>query len=165
MRLCPWADVVYGCDGPWWKARKGLPNYNGLKLAHDTSVCAAYPDVHKIEVLNDDKLHFNEPGVVGSGGNSGFQALNLAAQFGAKRIMLIGFDMHVGSGLHWYGRNGWKNANNPTSPNLMHWRDVFENQAHVFQRQGIEVVNVSPDSALVCFPRATIAETLASWGL
>jgi hypothetical protein len=155
--------VVYGCDGPWWKSRNGLPEYDGLKLAHDTAVCATYADVYKIEVLTHDKMQFEDPGVVGSGGNSGFQALNLAAQFGATRIMLIGFDMHVGSGVHWYGRNTWRNANNPSSANLMRWRDAFTSQALVLKRLGVEVVNVSADSALRCFEFGSISETLGRW--
>jgi hypothetical protein len=55
-------------------------------------------------------------GVVGGGGNSGFQAVNLAAQFGASRIILIGFDMTDRGGKHWYGRNHWPMSNNPTPP-------------------------------------------------
>jgi hypothetical protein len=165
VRLCPWADVVYGCDGPWWKARRGLPEYEGLKLAHDTSVCAAYPDVHKVEVLTQDRVQLDEPGVVGSGGNSGFQALNLALQFGARRIMLIGFDMHAGSGVHWYGRNAWRNANNPSSPNLMRWRDAFTSEAPQLRQLGIDIVNVSPDSSLRCFEFASLEATLERWNL
>jgi hypothetical protein len=165
VRLCQWAEVVYGCDGPWWRARKGLPEYTGLKLAHDSSVCATFRDVHKIEITNDDKLRFDVPGLVGSGGNSGFQALNIASQFGARRILLIGFDMHVGSGLHWYGRNSWSGSNNPAMVHLMRWRDAFTLQAPVLRRMGIEVVNASADSALRCFDIAGVDETLQRWNL
>lgn len=157
--------MVYGCDGPWWKARNGLPDYRGIKLAHASGVCATFAGVHKIEVAPDDKLRFDTPGFVGSGGNSGFHALNLAAQFGARRILLIGFDMHVGSGLHWYGRNGWPMANNPAMIHLMRWRDAFTSQAPVLRRMGIDVVNASPDSALRCFDQASVEETLQRWKL
>lgn len=166
MRLCPWADVVYGCDGPWWKSRNGLPEFPGVKLAHDTAVCAKYPDVHKIEIVREqDKFLFDEPGVVGNGGNSGFQALNIALQFGARRVLLVGFDMHVGSGVHWYGRNTWQGANNPQMSNLMHWRDVFEQQAPRLADRGIEVINASPDSALTCFRRVSFEQALEDWNL
>lgn len=121
--------------------------------------------MHKVEVVNDDKFIFDRPGVVGSGGNSGFQALNLAAQFGARRILLIGFDMHLGSGVHWYGRNAWRGANNPVTTNLMRWRDGFTSQAAVLKRMGIEVVNASADSALRCFEIASIDAVLQRWKL
>jgi hypothetical protein len=140
-----------------------LVGFTGLKLAHDTGVCSTFRDIHKVEIRDEDRFLFDEPGTVGSGGNSGFQAVNIAAQFGATRIMLIGFDMHSGGGLHWYGRNRWHSANNPSNANLMHWRDVFTAQAPHLKARGIEVVNASPDSALVCFERGSIEDTLAAW--
>lgn len=165
MRLCPWADVVYGCDGPWWQAKRGLPEFKGTKLAHDTGVCTAYRDVHKIEVFDHDNMLFDEPGMVGSGGNSGFQAINIAAQFGATRILLIGFDMHGAGGVHWYGPNRWKNANNPIDTSYVHWRAALNKQSKVLHAMGIEVVNASQESALTCFRKSNIPETLAAWGL
>lgn len=158
--------MVYGCDGPWWRARNGLPDFAGLKLAYDADVCASYQDVHKVEVLNHDRMLFDTPGTVGSGGNSGFQAVNIAAQFGAVRILLIGFDMHTGGGLHWYGNNTWPGARNPAMSNFMRWRDAFEKRAlPELRRRRIEVVNASPDSALVCFPHKTVERALEDWGL
>lgn len=142
-----------------------MPEFRGLKLAHDTSVCATYRDLHKIEIQDHDKFLFDVPGLVGSGGNSGFQAVNIAAQFGALRILLIGFDMHTGGGLHWYGYNTWRGANNPAMSNLLRWRGAFEKNAATLQQRGIDVVNASLDSALRCFPHKTIEQALTDWGL
>lgn len=134
-------------------------------LAHDTGICATYRGVHKIEVRDHDRMLFDEPGVVGSGGNSGFQAINIAAQFGAKRILLIGFDMHGADGTHWYGRNAWKNANNPVDLNYVHWRQALTKQAKVLKAMGIDVVNGSQTGALTCFERMSVSEALSAWGL
>jgi hypothetical protein len=128
-------------------------------------VCALYRDVHKVEVEDHDRLLFDEPGVIGSGGNSGFQALNLAAQFGAARVLLIGFDMHSGNGVHWYGRNVGRDMRNPIDHNYLRWRAAFNKQSRVLRAMGIEVVNASPDSALVCFERRGIEDVLKEWGL
>lgn len=165
MRLCPWADVVYGCDGPWWQNKRGLPDFKGTKLAHDTGVCADYRDVHKIEVRDHDLMLFDEPGVIGSGGNSGFQAINIAAQFGASRILLIGFDMHAASGVHWYGLNVGRNRGNPLDHNYVSWREALNEQSRVLRGMGVEVINASLESALVCFEKKSIEETLQGWGL
>jgi hypothetical protein len=108
---------------------------------------------------------FDDPGVVGSGGNSGFQALNIAAQFGANRILLIGFDMHAANGVHWYGANRWKDANNPLDHNYVRWRGALGKQARVLAAMGVDVVNASMDSALVCFRKCSIDEALSGWGL
>lgn len=165
MRLCPWADVVYGCDGPWWLNKGGLPGFKGTKLAHDTGVCARYKDINKVEVRDHNRMLFDEPGVIGSGGNSGFQAINIAGQFGATRILLLGFDMHAADGVHWYGRNVGKNMGNPKDHNYVRWRDALNKQASVLRSLGIEVINGSPNSALVCFARKSVDATLRDWNL
>lgn len=142
-----------------------MPEYHGIKLAHEPAVCADYRDVHRVGILEQDRLLFDEPGIIGAGGNSGFQAVNIAAQFGAPRILLIGFDMHTGAGLHWYGRNTWHAANNPNDGNLMRWRDAFSTQEPLLKAMGIEVINASPDSALRCFKSKSIDAALADWNL
>jgi hypothetical protein len=165
--LCPWAEVVYGCDEPWWRDRKGLPNYRGVKLAYDQK-CSKYKGINLIKIeVKKDALLMDEPGTVGCGGNSGFQAFNLAAQFGATGICLIGFDMTIGDKLHWYGRNKWAGANNPTEANYRKWRKTFENAAPTAKSFGIDVVTVaSRESALKCFPKIdTIEQVFQRWGL
>lgn len=167
VTLCPWADVVYGCDLHWWIHRRGLPTFNGLKLAWHDGVSQRFPDVKRIVIKDKmlDRLLTDQPGVVGSGGNSGFQALNIAVQFGAARILLVGFDMHGNGGLHWYGRNNWAKGNNPSESNFRRWRKALEGSAPVLADLGIEVLNASPLSALKTFRRATVAEALEMWGL
>lgn len=157
--LCPWADVVYGCDAPWWNNRRGLPEFKGLKI----SFSAQLPDVHTISVDKDsNRILMDRAGHVGAGGNSGFQALNLAAQWGVVGVILIGFDCHERSGVHWYGRATGPGRNNPSEMfNFPRWRQAFHSQAPVLQSLGIEVVNASPYSALTCFPKMTLERALA----
>jgi hypothetical protein len=107
-----------------------------------------------------DRLLTDEPGKTGSGGNSGFQALNLAVQWGARRILLIGFDMTDASGVHWYGRNTWLMANNPDHHNFKRWIAAFEAAAPVLAKMGVEVINCSRYSALKCFPKLSIEDAL-----
>jgi len=140
-----------------------LPDFKGTKLCHDTGVCVAFRDIHKVEVIDHDKLLFEEPGVVGSGGNSGFQALNLAAQFGARRIVLIGFDMHGANGLHWYGHNKGKNMRNPNDVSYLRWRKAFAKNAGLLKRMNIEVINASLESALVCFEKCALDKVIKKW--
>jgi hypothetical protein len=163
FHLCPWADVVFGCDGPWWKANKGLPEFKGTKLSHDAAICAAYPDVHKIEVIREDRLFTDHPGTIGYGRNSGFMALNLAVQFGARRILLIGFDLHADDGIHWYGPNAWRGATNPGERQFRRWRDAFAAAAPQLKQLCIDVVNASSRSALTCFRRQSVEATLKEW--
>lgn len=164
VELVPWAEVVYGCDGPWWKHHNGLPNYSGIKLCHDGGMCTRF-GLHKVEIKHIDKLLTDEPGTIGSGGNSGFQAINIAAQFGATGILLIGYDMQANGKVHWYGRNIIKGMNNPGESNFKRWKLGFDAVAPTLSNLGIDVVNASPQSALKCFRYASVEAALSGWGL
>jgi hypothetical protein len=169
--LCPWADVAYGCDLAWWQHRHGLASFKGLKVGWDKRIAAQFPDVKTIEIREIkrqhyiDKLLFDCLGEIGCGGNSGFQALNLAMQFGADRILLIGIDVHDRGGVHWYGRNNWFQGNNPDQYNFARWKRAFENAAPVCVERNVEVINASPVSDLRCFRRASVEQALQDWNL
>lgn len=121
-------------------------------MAYDKSLREQFPNIRLIDIATPiDKVLLEPTGQVGSGGNSGFQALNLAIQFGARLILLIGFDMHDKSGVHWYGRNNWPQANNPGEPNFQRWRQAFKVSAPIIANAGIDVVNVTRYSELKCF--------------
>jgi hypothetical protein len=123
--------------------------------------CAKYPGVHQIVVArNRNEILTDDPGVVGDGGNSGFQALNLAVQFGAQKIILVGFDMRLDRGTHWHGRHP-PGLNNPNEHNMVKWRKVLDGSAAHLQALGVTVINASPLSALTAYPKMTFAEALA----
>lgn len=145
-------DVIYGCDAHWWRHNVGMPKFGGLRIAYDRSLSEQFPNIHLIDIaIPEDRVLFDTPGRIGSGGNSGFQALNLALQFGARLILLIGFDMHDRSGVHWYGRNNWPQANNPGEDNFRRWRQAFKVSAPIIANAGIDVVNVTRFSELKSF--------------
>jgi hypothetical protein len=173
VNRCPWADLVYGCDPAWWRWRNGLPEFKGIKMAWaGAGLAGDFPDIHQIHIANGIRekylngLSF-ERGTVGGGGNSGFQAFNLSLQFtprlkGSVRI-LVGFDLDLGRGVHWYGRNRWPMANNPDSAALRRWCQGFENMAPLLKSKGIRVINTSRDSAIKCFEKMSIEQALAVW--
>lgn len=166
IEICPWAEVVYGCDDPWWRSVEGLPGFKGLKLAYDRRACNDF-GCGKVEIpdVKADRLLFEKTGAVGAGGNSGFQALNLAVQFGASRILLVGFDMHDRGGVHWYGRNTYWRMSNPSQDNFRRWIAAFVTASAQLQARGVEVINASPMSALTGFRKATLDQALEEWGL
>ena len=167
VELAPFADVVYGCDGPWWRSVQGLPKFAGLKLAYEPTVCGPEWGIRKVEIKNPakDDLLFETIGHVGAGGNSGFQALNLALQFGSDRVLLVGFDMRGDSGEHWYGRNNWMQAANPTDGVYARWLRAMTAAAPKIAARGVQVINASPISALECFPKMSIEQALDQWGV
>ena len=162
VEFAPWADVVYGCDGPWWRSVQGLKAFKGLKLAYEPTVCGSEYGIQRVEIpdAKEERFLFGKIGVVGSGRNSGFQAVNLAAQFGAKRIILLGFDLQGETGAHWYGRNNWMQANNPDQWSYQRWQQAFEFAAPELKARGIEVINASRNTALKCFRCVPISDAL-----
>ncbi|MFZ2252607.1 MAG: hypothetical protein WAW13_00365 [Minisyncoccia bacterium] len=166
VELAPWADAVYGCDYPWWKSVQGLPKFGGLKMAYAAHACNQFgltrvliPDVRS------DAICEGPIGTVGAGGSSGFQALNLAVQFGAKRILLIGFDVQGRSGLHWYGRNTANGMSNPTESNFRRWKAAFDGVAPGLKAKGIDVINAGGLSDIKGFRKMRVADALAEWGM
>jgi hypothetical protein len=106
-----------------------------------------------------DELMVNRFGAIGFGGNSGFQAINLAVQFGCAKIVLVGFDMHDRDGLHWHGEHDG-GLNNPTGKSLARWRAALDAQAETLRRLGVTVLNASQGSALTAFPKVPLDEAL-----
>lgn len=99
-----------------------------------------------------------EPDTINGGGNSGHQAVHLAATFGAKRIVLLGFDMQMTNGQeHWHGKHEGRLPNGKGFPG---WIKTMGYLAKDLEREGVEVINCSRSTALRCFRRATIEETL-----
>jgi hypothetical protein len=157
--------VVYGCDPAWWKSVQGLPNFHGLKIAW-SGAALEYPDVRKVEIAKEGKrvyswsLHPAPGSPIGGGGSSAFQALNLALQWGARKIILVGCDNTDAHGLHWYGRNNWQHANNPDAGCFRRWNEAFDAAPRVLREIGAEVINCSPLTALKTFPVMSIEDAL-----
>lgn len=161
-QLCPWADALYACDGNWWRLHDGVKKFNGLKLSQDQVACDLYSDIRKITIvdIHCDKIMTEKPGHVGAGGNSGFQCLNLAAQFGGKRILLVGYDMRVDYGEHWHPRYQMPLSNPHPYDNLPRWRKAIDGAHQRLGQLGIKVVNCSMVSLLTAYPKMTLTEAL-----
>lgn len=160
--LAPWAKVVYGCDASWWRNRNGLPKYDGLKVSSAQDLRYQFKDIKFVTLEKyDDLIRFSPLGHVGAGGNSGFQAVNLAVQFGAKKILLLGFDMdHKTRHPHWYGRNSGPGRTNPDHFNYDRWRRAFAQSSVVLHDAGVEVINCSLISAVTSFRKVALKEVL-----
>lgn len=154
-RLCPWADMLYACDGAWWRSAKGALDFTGMKVTEEARAAEEF-GLLKVKVCRScDVILTGMTGLLGDGGNSGFQALNLAVQFGAKNILLVGFDMTLANGEHWHGRHG-NGLNNPRQNNIQRWLG-----ARWSVPDGVCVVNCNPDSALTAFPRTSFVQAIA----
>ncbi len=155
----PWADLLYACDSKWWNQYGGVPGFDGLKYTQDD--CAMiHPKVAYIESVDRPGLSFDRS-VIHQGGNSGYQAINLAVHFGVKRIILLGYDMKDGPGgqAHHHPDHP-KGMNNPNPGNYARWIQCYDTLGPDLKRAGVELINCTENSALECFPMAKLEEVL-----
>lgn len=162
MLRLPWADIGYACDLSWWaRYHDQLADFGGLKLTVDKAACRRFSDLHPVGLnKNSDRLEVMRFGTVGWAGNSGFHCLNLAVQFLAAKIILVGYDMTLSHGVHWHGRHP-DGMNNPSDGNVERWRRCVDSASELIAALGIRVVNASPISALQNYPKMSLEEALA----
>lgn len=161
IRLVPDADVLFACDHAWWKKYIAeLSEYQGLMLTTDTRYVTREWGVKQVRCDRfSDRLRMEAYNLVGWGGNSGFQALNLALQFGVSRIILVGYDLNLDRGTHWHGDHP-VGMSNPKQRNVDRWRKAIDNAAPDIERLGVEVINTSVDSALKAYKKMPFEEAL-----
>ena len=162
-----WIDLVFfGDSGFLLKYQVELANYQGLKVSCHPKA----NDVSWIKFLPRDKSHAqgisSNPMRVSWNGNSGAAAISVAAHAGAKRIILLGFDMKVNetANQHWHDVYGKTKAPvDKRKPRRMpfhrHLRG-FPQIARDAKQMGIEILNACPDSAIECFTKVTAKEIL-----
>jgi hypothetical protein len=142
---------LYACDAKWWEMHHENISFNGEKWTQDIHARRKY--------LLNWVLGRSKPGLgrdcVHFGGNSGYQAINLAYLWGAKRIVLLGFDCKPVNGKdHWFGQH--PRGLNQVQPYQL-WLNNFVQISKDLESEGIEVINCSMLSALQCFKKAEIA--------
>jgi len=161
-----WIDLVFfGDSGFILKHQEALSKFQGLKVSCHPRV----DNMSWIKYLSRDKNHSqgisSNPKKVSWNGNSGAAAISVAANAGAKRIILLGFDMKLGvdSSQHWHDLYGRSAINDERRARKMpfhrHLRG-FPEIARDAKSRGIEILNASPDSAIECFRKVTVKELL-----
>ncbi len=144
----------------FWRSVEGLPAFEGLKVTGSARAAEQFPDLALVNIeRNSDLVRFDRWASIGDGGNSGFQAMNLAFHFGAARVALVGFDMTAAAGVHWHGKHP-RGLNNPRASNFVRWRRAFDASADVLDSAGLDVFNTSAQSAIDCFPKVPLEDLL-----
>ncbi|GAG61285.1 unnamed protein product [marine sediment metagenome] len=167
-KLAPWADVLHGADARWWKRNKGILEFGGIRsaLCWDAVEGIFYPGwdvglyrgMRALASTGVTGLEMWHHRAVRNGGNSGYQAINLAAHLGASRIILLGFDLKPATDgrHHWFGDHAdWS----PPNYIAMHMGFFFLPQAA--KDAGVEIVNCTPGSDLAnIFPEMPLEMAL-----
>lgn len=158
------ADALYAADFAWWKERNGVPEFTGEKWTSTSTSLNFVDDKSKVAkdfnfnlVNAKDGAGFCEDGKSihygGPNAHSGFQAINLAIRFGAKRICLVGFDYGYSGSSHFFGNH--TRLRNPSDHEYQQMAKAFDS---VMTK--VEIVNANPLSNLKKFPFVDLNEEL-----
>lgn len=156
-QLAPWADCLYACDARWWKWHDGARDFQGLKYSLQDARVKDY-GVTVLKNTGTTGLDVRPSGLR-TGHNSGYQAINLAVHFGAKQIVLLGYDLKRAPDgkVHWHGDHR-QAVNVPLSLFL----PTFQTLVQPLQKLGVSVVNCSRETALTCWPRVALRDALSA---
>lgn len=166
FQVAPWADVLYACDWRWWTWHPEALNFKGEKFVMASNEELSEERFGPLKrggvniVWNDGSDGLSDkPDHLRTGNNGGYQAINLAYQFGVRRIILLGYDMRVvDERAHWHPDHPVANQPNTYSKVFL---PKFRRLAPILVERGLEVVNCTPGSALDCFPMMTLEDALA----
>jgi len=164
-----WMDMVFFGDGGFFlKYKAQLAMFPGLKVTcHGGASGTSW-----VKFLGRDGKKprgiSSAPNLVSWNKNSGAAAISVAAWAGAKRIILLGFDMSLNEGnrQHWhniYGRgiidikDERKRKKLPFARHLRGFPIIAEDA----RRMGIEIINASPQSTITEFRKVTVKEILS----
>ncbi len=160
-RLAADAEVLYSSDIAWWRQYAGMPDFAGLKYSIHQDNRNAWrklpADIQLLENTGDVGLE-TAPSGLRTISNSGGAAINLAVHLGARRIILLGFDMRPSKQVHFFGRHPDPLRN--LSPYAV-FLGKFATMVQPLRAAGVDVVNCTPDSALRCFRQAPLVDVLA----
>lgn len=152
VRLCPWADVLYACDIRWWQENGGAPDFPGLKVTINQRASEAGWNVRLLRCGFSNLMEFDDFGRVGWAMNSGFGAVNFAAQLAPAKIVLVGFDMTLAHGTRWHEPHPGS-YRDPPAAFVESWRRSLDNAAAPLAARGIKVIDCSLTGALQSFEK------------
>lgn len=170
--IADWIDMVFFGDNKWFLPyQERLKRFPGLKVTDNVRL----KNSKWVKCLERDKnkktgIH-NDPAKTSWNYNSGAAAINVAANAGAKRIFLLGFDMtDEGHKRHWHtlyiGTNLDKRQKR-RGANKHKVKNVFGRHLKGFpqikkdaDRRGVEIINVSDISQIQEFRKMNLKEAL-----
>ncbi len=161
--LGDWISVSYFCDSQFYRINKeAIDRFPNLK-----ATCVNHlprhllPGTGNIKRLRRDNRYglSNNREVICWNFNSGCAAINFAVHAGVKRILLLGFDMMPDQEgvTHWC--QGFPLYTKATGPGVFkRFLRTFPSIAKDAKAMGVEILNVSPDSAIKAFPRVSLKD-------
>lgn len=154
-RRAPWADALYAADPEWWDHHRGVTQFRGMRVTQDKGAAERW-GLHHVHGRRAKGFAL-KPGHVHWGDNSGYQSIDLAFGYGARRVVLLGFDMQsTGGKSHWFGDHPPEIRRQSA---LHIFAANFDEAARLHPE--LDIINASRETALTCWPRMPIEQALA----
>ncbi len=156
FELGSWIDILFFVDQRFldWN-REAIREFPNMKLAALGSK-RSDSGVKLIERSRKQTGISEKADSICYNSNGGAAAINLAVHLGAKRIFLLGFDMKTTSGKHnWHDKHQVKPKDDIYSTRfLVAFTDIRKDA----EKLGIEIINLTPGSALDDFPKGSLED-------
>lgn len=171
-QLAPWADAIYAADLSWWHKHfdRVSPDFEGRMYSIENNSDPKNPrlaeQLYGLKLFsvepNKDLTHIGlsrAPGVLRTGGLSGYQGINILYHWGADVVLPLGFDcQHTYGKRHWFGDH----------PQPLNNSSNLENRVKDFatikpEDYGMKIINVTRQSALTCWPHMRLEEALEQY--
>lgn len=151
-RQVPWARAMYAGDLDWWtEYGEEARDFKGEKWTRNPEAAKRYRLKSVIGIRDREGL-CRIPGCIYLGGNSGFQGTHIARTvYGAEKIVLLGFDMHLRDGAHFHGDHPKGMLNCPPN-HVVVWIRKFRHLVHDLEQDGVKIINATPGTDLTCMP-------------
>jgi hypothetical protein len=159
--LGDWVDVCWWGDPPWYDWNIiGLSEFGGLKACCCKSLMNK-PEVKVLKRSKDKPMGIDlRPNFVSWNKSSGSSAINLAVHFGAKKIVLLGFDMRPSD----RGEDNWHDLHKVKSPYTPYseFLKAFPYIKKDARNLGVEIINSTMCSLISedIFPKISLEEVV-----
>lgn len=164
--LGEWIDLVFFGDSSFFeKHMQALAKFPGLK-ASCHPIVEKYPWVKFLPRNTKHPLGISSnPNCVSWNHNSGSAAISIAANSGAKRIFLLGFDMTLSTTARQHWHDVYKRGVINTEKSRKSVAGSFSRHLHGFpqmaidaKKLGIEIINVCPESTITQFKKVSLKD-------
>ena len=161
LDVVPGADVLFWADTSRWLAWNGnrlWKHVGPFKVTTQWQTDNPLLSVYSVKrVIYRQGIDVStDPRIVG-GCDGGSRAMNLAYHMGARRMVLIGFDMHDDGPQNYHSDH--KAEDVEPGRRAREFIPAHEAMAIRFRAMGVEIYNATPNSALTCYP----AVRLENW--
>lgn len=162
-----WIDIVFFGDRGWFLSnREALAKFPGIKVSCSPHTNRKEYDAENVKTVARSRTGrgiSNERNSVAWNSNSGAAAISLAYHLGAKRVILLGFDMKLDESGYQHWHQLYKTAGDrrpakrlPFGRHLIGFAQIAKDA----KRFNMEIINASPDSAIKELPKTSVKDLL-----